>query len=305
MEKMKVIIDTDPGVDDATCLLFALTDKRIDTKLITVCPGNVSLDQATKTTLYLLDLVNKDVPVVRGREKQIENAESLHGKGTLGGVKLPKTTRHKETKDDVADAMYRVLCDNPNEITFLCCAPQTNMNYLLTKYPDAKKLIKQIILMGGSFGLPNNPNHISYNARADYMAMKFVLESKIPCIVIHSLIGRTFARFTKKQVEMVKNCNNFGAFLAKTFDTYWEPGFSEQFVSHNDVCTYLYLVRPDMFTTKNGQIEINTTTNPGKLTFFPNDKSHLSVIESLDRKKFLNFMFYKIKNYKDFNYQNN
>ena len=105
-KKKKVVIDTDPGVDDTTCLLFALFDKRLDIKLFTVPPGNIATDIGTRNMCHILDLFGKDYPVAKGPKTAMnrvsEDAAWLHGKEGLGGYIPPKTTKHKPLKEDAA-----------------------------------------------------------------------------------------------------------------------------------------------------------------------------------------------------------
>ena len=312
MRKYKVIFDVDTGVDDATCLIAALSDPKIDAKLITVVDGNVPVENATNHTLYVLDLLQKNIPVVPGillkkrTDKEAiaaqKRAQEMHGVQNLGGAIVPKQTKHQPTITDVADAMYNVIKDNPHEITIIACAPQSNIAYLLDKYPDAKNLIKQIIFMGGSFGVPDNPNHISYNAGANPIAFDKVIHSGIPCVMVQSLIGRTFARFTEAQVNQVAKFGSCGKFIAETFSVYWEKGYKEKFVANNDVCAYLYLTSKNHFKTQNVDIFVNQTDYPGKLSKMPNKKSKIKLITSLNNKWFVKTMFKKINAVTNFDY---
>lgn len=297
-DKFKVIMDVDPGVDDATNILFAATDPRIDIKLISVVDGNVGLEQSTQTVLYLLDELKKDIPVVKGVNFGVEKCYSMHGLGSLGGVAIPKKVKHKTTNKDVADAMMELLTQYPHEITLLCSGPLTNIRYLFSKYPRAKEYVKRIIFMGGSFGLPGQPGHISYNSRTDPEAMDCVVNSGVPCVMVQSLIGRTKARFDETQVANFAKMSQMGQFIYQTFDTYWEPGFDEKFVSNNDVCTYLYLVRPDMFSTEAISIKVDLVDKRGKLTKRRNKNSSVLLVTDLNRAEFLEEMFLHVANCK-------
>lgn len=295
-KKYKVILDGDPGVDDVTAIVFALTDPNVDVRLISVAPGNVPVAQATFTANYVLDLFKKDVKIVRAKDRVMEDAAFLHGVNSVGGHPLPKKVYHKESDEEVTSAIYKELKAAPGEITLLMCAPQTNIADLFDNYPDAPKLVKQIIFMGGSFGLPGQPDHISYNSRTNPEAFKKVIESGVPCVMVQSAIGRTYARFTHEQVEEISKMNLAGKFLSETFSTYWERGFDKKFVSNNDVCTYLYMVKPKMFKTERVDIDIDCENNRGKLTKKPNKNSHIELITKLNRGKFLRYMFKRIKN---------
>ena len=112
-KNFKVIIDTDPGVDDSACLILTLTDNDVDVKLITTVSGNVSLQKSTRNALHLLDLFKIDVPVAKGAIKALTrvspNAEFIHQKEGLGGYIPPKTTLRKPIKEDAVEIMYKIL----------------------------------------------------------------------------------------------------------------------------------------------------------------------------------------------------
>ena len=311
--KQKVILDIDPGVDDATLLAIAASDNTINTALIAVADGNVSQEASIKNTLFVLDLVKKDISVVAGAKlkKRIDEvgvaaqirAEKMHGIESIGGVKLPPKIHHKLEKGDVADKMFEVISKHPHKMSILGCAPMTDIDYLFKKHPEAIKLVKQIIIIGGSFGLPGQPNYISYNAGTNPEAYDNVLKSGASCIIIPSAVGRSAARFSAAQVKEISKMGNFGAFLAKTFETFWEPDYAEKFVTNNDVCSYLYIKKRNMFKTKRYDVKVDTIDQPGKLTRTPNKKSKVQIVIRLKRKKFLKVMYKIIRSMRDFDWK--
>ena len=262
-KKFKVIVDTDPGVDDTNALVYILNDPQFDIKLFTIANGNINIDYATRNMCHLLDVFNKDIPVVEGYRKRLgknlENAAFLHGKEGLGNYKPPKTTKHKPQNVEAADAMYEILKQYPNEITIIVLGPHTNVAHLLMKHPDSKDLIKNILMMGGSpNGILADPNHNSFNIRTDAPAFKITVDSKIPTVMCPSSIGRDEGYFTEKQVEEIKNTNIIGKFLAKTYETYWEPGYKDRRIATNDICAVYYLIHPKLYKTKKADIEVDT-----------------------------------------------
>ena len=296
----KVIIDTDPGVDDANALVYMLNDPQFDIKLITTANGNINIAKATRNMCHLLDIFDKDIPVVQGHEKRLgnntEDATFLHGIEGLGGYEPPKTTKHKAEKKDSADAMYEVLKANPHEITMIILGPHTNFAYLLMKHPDSKDLIKNILMMGGSpNGIKVNPNHNSFNIRTDAPAFKMTIDSGLPIIMCPSSIGRDQGYYTEKQVEDAKNTNEIGQFLAKTFETYWEPEYKEKIIATNDVCAIYYLSHPRYYKTRRADIEVDTEKSIGKTTAHYNRHGQFTIVEKINRKKFRKLLDKKLK----------
>ena len=167
-KKFKVIVDTDPGCDDAACLVYMLNDKDLDIKLITTVAGNISIETATRNTLHLLDIFNKDIPVAKGATKAMFRtspyAEHIHQKEGLGGYTPPETTIRQAYSDNAVEELYKVLIEGNGDIIPIVLGPQTNIALLLQKHPDVVAKIPKIIFMGGSpFGMKGFPNHISFN----------------------------------------------------------------------------------------------------------------------------------------------
>ena len=300
MKKYKVIVDTDPGVDDAACLVYMLFDKQIDIKLITTVVGNIKIETGTRNALHLLDLFNKDIPVAKGASTAMcrisPTAEHIHQIEGLGGYNPPKTTKRKVIKDDAVEAMYKVLKEGNGDITLLVLGPQTNIGHLLQKHPDIISKIPRIIFMGGSpFGVPTFPDHISFNISSDPEALKIVLDSKIPLVMVPSDMGRRKAYLTEEYVYDMKKTNDVGAFIFEMYDKYWEPGFDDKRIATNDTCAYMYLIRPELFQTTKIEMQVNLDKEAGKTYVNFDDNGHIDLAIGIRRERFLKIMTKKLK----------
>ena len=303
MKKFKVIIDTDPGIDDSTALFFALTEPKLDIKLFCTSGGNVTLEHSTRNVCHILDLLEKNIPVAKGYSKRFGNSEEfayhMHGTEGMGNYIPPKTTKTKPIKGDCADAIYEVLKKYPNEITYFEFGPHTNLANLLKKYPDSKKLIKQIIMMGGApGGIKINPNYASFNIRTDVEAFEKTINSGITTTLCPSRVGREITHFTEEQVEFVKNSSLIGRFFAMTYETYWEPGYDEKILSCCDLTALFYLLYPKFFKTENAFLTLDTQEHPGKLTANYSRKGNFKIIRDVNRKKFQKIVFKKLEDFK-------
>lgn len=300
MKKYKVIIDTDPGVDDIACLVFALTDKKLDVKLVTTVSGNVRVETSTRNILHLLDMFNINVPVAKGEKKAMfrvsPTAEDVHSKEGMGGWIPSKTTEHKAIKESAVEAMYRVLSEGDGDIIPFVFGPHTNMGMLLTRHPDIIKKIPKIIFMGGSpFGVPGFPDHISFNISSDPEAFKIVLESGIPLVMVPSDMGRRKAYLTEDMVYQIRDTNDVGKFLYLMYDKYWERGYPDKRIATNDTCAYLYLVYPHLFKTVKTSVEVDTEITPGKTFVRKDKKGNVDLTIAVKRKKFLKLYMKKLK----------
>lgn len=298
-KKYKVIIDTDPGCDDAACLVYMLNDNSLDIKLITTVAGNIRIETATRNALHLLDIFNKDIPVAQGAEKAMHRispyAEDIHQKEGLGGYNPPDHTTHKIFSKNAVEEIYRVLNEGDGDIIPIVLGPQTNIGLLIEKHPDIIAKIPKIIFMGGSpFGMKGFPNHISFNISSDPEAFKIVLESNIPLVMIPSDMGRRKAYLDEQYVYNMQKVNEVGDMLFRMYDMYWEPGFEDKRIATNDTCAYMYLIRPEIFQTTKIQVEVDTNEAPGKTTVYFDDNGHVDLAIGVKREEFLKVLSKKL-----------
>lgn len=299
MKKEKIIIDTDPGIDDTTALVLALNDKYFDIKLITTVSGNISVKNATRNACHLLDIFNKDIPIVKGAShpmaRPVKHATYLHGVQGLGGYNPPSKTIRQPLNTDAVDKMYQVIMENPNEITIFIWGPQTNIANLLVKYPDVKNYIKQIIFMGGCpYGINGFPNHDSFNIKCDPEAFQIVLESEIPLRMLPSHIGRYKVGLNEDDVNEVSKLKLIGKFLAKTYEGYLEPDMLAQgykIVATNDTCALFCHIHPNIFTIKKANLIVDTKKNIGRTYVDFCEYGAIEVVTDVNVKKFKKLFF--------------
>ncbi len=291
-EKIKLIVDTDPGVDDVAALMFAMFEDMLDIKLLTTNAGNRPIEITTRNTLHLLEKYGLDIPVARGAEKPLRrerlDAAHIHGKEGMGTY-VPQEPNNLKCVDGTAeDNMFKIICENPHEITLCLLGPQTNAGLLLTKYPEAAKLLKQIVFMGGSpYGYKKTKPHISFNISSDPEAFDIVLKSGIPLVMIPSEIGRRMTHLNYEQVMELSKMNDSGKFLLELYKDYWEPGFEDQRIATNDTCAFLYLIQPKIFKTKRGDIFVDLDQTPGKTTInFSRQGKSLIAMNANGKKSF-------------------
>ena len=305
MKKIKVIIDTDPGVDDSACLVFALFDKALDIKLFTTVAGNVDVKTCTRNLLHLLDKFDVDYPVAEGAYKALERisptAEHVHSKEGMGGYVPPQEVKHKILEENAVEAMYRVLNEGDGDIIPLVFGPHTNIAQLLIDHPDIIKKIPKIIFMGGApYGMPGFPLHVSFNIRSDPEAFKIVLDSKIPLVMVPSDMGRNKAYLAEDFVYQIRDTNDVGKFLYEMYQTYWERGYEDKRIATNDTCAYLYLTNPELFTFKKIDLTVNTTDAPGKTVATLNENGNILLTVGIEREKFLDLMMKKLHEFDNF-----
>lgn len=294
-EKYKLIIDTDPGVDDAVCLIYALTDENAQTLLLTTVVGNIPIEKATRNTLHILDILGKDIPVAEGRATALQRvsatAEFIHQKEGLGGYIPPQTTTHKIIQTNAVEAMYEVLKQGDGDIIPVVLGPHTNLGELFQKHPDIIAKIPKIVFMGGSpYGMEGYPDHISFNISCDPEAFQIVLDSKIPLLMLPSDVGRRKAHLGEEYVNGLKEVNDLGKLMYFMYGQYWEPGYPDKRVATNDVCAFFALVYPELFTTKKCNITVNVDDAPGKTLVEFCDDGQIELVTAVDRPNFIRLL---------------
>jgi len=183
MNKIPVIIDCDPGVDDIAALILAKQIECFDIKAVTTVAGNVKLKYTTGNALRLLDFLNWDIPVGKGAKRPLTcplmTAEEYHGKSGMGGLTLPKTSK-KPTGEAAWDLIYHIARENQGELDIVAVGPLTNIAIALAKYPELAGWINRIVIMGGAFLAGNTTPAAEFNICVDPEAAKRVFTSGVP-----------------------------------------------------------------------------------------------------------------------------
>ena len=290
-----VIIDTDPGVDDTACLIYAFFDKNINIRLLTSVVGNTTLDKTTRNLLHIMDIFGVDVPVARGAKKALSresiNAEFIHQAEGMGGYVPTMYSLNRVVEGDAVDSMYRTIMEGDGDIIPIMLGPQTNLALLLKNHPEVIPKIPKIVFMGGSpFGNPNYPDHISFNISSDPEAFQIVLDSKIPLLMVPSDLGRRKAHLTEEFINELSKMNKTGKLLANMYSKYWEPGYVDKRVATNDTLALFGLVYPKMFTFEKVSVRVDLVESPGKTWVDFDGKGHVDFITDLDREAFLSLI---------------
>jgi pyrimidine-specific ribonucleoside hydrolase len=185
-----LVIDTDPGIDDALAILLALASPEVDLRLVTTVHGNVGLAQTTENALRVLHLGGRsDVPVAAGAadslvHAQPERAGHVHGVAGLGGVDLPPSPATADRRPAVV-ALAELLTTSPEPVTVAAIGPLTNIALLLRVFPDAAARIGRLVLMGGSAARGGNVTAAAeFNVWADPEAAQAVFAAALPTVMV-------------------------------------------------------------------------------------------------------------------------
>lgn len=293
----KFIIDTDPGVDDATSLIIAMNNQNFDIKLITTTYGNVDIEKTTKNALFLVEKFGKDIKVAKGSEKPMKrkqkSAIQVHGKDGLGNFQT--STPQSSPLENAVYEMYKIIKENPHEITLVELGPQTNLGKLFTTYPECESLVKEIIFEGGSpYGKKGIVPHISFNISCDPEATEIVLNTKIKKTIIPSEMGRYVAPFSQEQIEKIRKVNNTGKMLYSMYQGYKSDCIKKS-TETNDLCTIMYILYPEIFSTYNCDITVDTKEMPGRIFVTEKEDGAITFVENVDKEKFFELFIENLK----------
>lgn len=268
MGARKIIIDTDPGQDDAVAILLALASPdEIEVLGITAVAGNVPLALTAKNARIVCELAGRtDVPVYAGCDRplgrQLVTAEHVHGKTGLNGPVLPDPTMRLQ-QEHAVDFIIQTLRDEDSGAVTLCpLGPLTNIAMAFEKAPDVVGRVAEIVLMGGAyFEVGNITPAAEFNIYVDPQAADIVFKSGAP-ITVMPLDVTHKALVTRPRNDAFRALGTrVGAAVADMTD-FFERFDKEKYGSEgaplHDPCVTAYLIRPDLFAGRHVNVEIET-----------------------------------------------
>ena len=202
----KIIIDTDPGTDDAMALMLALNSPELDVRAITVVPGNVVAKQGLENALRMVSLANRcDIPVAAGAQhplfQKLITAEFWHGKNGLANIELPLSKCKVDARYG-PDLIIELVHAAPHEITLVPVGPLTNIALAVEKDPSIVPLVKEVILMGGSITGGNSTAAAEANIYNDPEAAQIVFQAGWPLTMVGLDVGDK-TLFSRKYLDQL------------------------------------------------------------------------------------------------------
>ncbi len=266
--KRTIIIDTDPGQDDAVAILFALgASERLDLRAITTVAGNVPLSLTSKNARIVLGWANRtDVPVYAGCPRplfrELVTADHIHGKTGLDGVPLDEP-KVELAKGHAVDFFIDTLRGVPEESVTLCLiGPMTNLAVALIQDPNIKRGIKEVVLMGGAYHTRGNVTPAAeFNIYVDPHAASVVFGSGIPLAVLPLDVTQK-APSTKARVKRLENLGNrTGRLIAAILNSHGRREIEKLGLEAgplHDPCVIAYLLEPSLFSGRNVDVAVET-----------------------------------------------
>ena len=266
----KIIIDTDPGQDDAVAILLALASPdEIEVLGVTAVAGNVPLALTSKNARIVCELAGRpDVKVFAGCDRPmgrpLVTAEYVHGKTGLNGPVLPDPEMPLQDQHAVDFIVETLRREDPGAVTLCPLGPLTNIAMALIKAPDIADRVGEIVLMGGAyFAVGNVTPAAEFNIYVDPQAADIVFKSGIE-ITVMPLDVTHQALVTKPRNDAFRSLgNHVGTAVAEMTD-FFERFDMEKYGSDgaplHDPCVPAYLIRPDLFSGRHINVEIETSS---------------------------------------------
>ncbi|WP_148249831.1 pyrimidine-specific ribonucleoside hydrolase RihA [Raoultella terrigena] len=301
---LPIILDCDPGHDDAIAIVLALASPELDVKAITSSAGNQTPEKTLRNVLRMLTLLQRqDMPVAGGARKPLMReliiADNVHGESGLDGPALPEPDFAPQNCTAV-ELMAKTLRESPQPVTIVATGPQTNVALLLNGHPELHDKIARIVMMGGAMVLGNWQPAAEFNIYVDPEAAEIVFQSGIP-VVMAGLDVTHRAQIHDMDIERFRQVGNTVAtIVAELLDFFMEYhkdakwGFTG--APLHDPCTIAWLLKPELFTCVERWVGVETQ---GKYTqgmtvvdyyFLTGNQPNTTVLLDVDREGFVDLL---------------
>lgn len=259
----KIIIDTDPGIDDAMAILFAMQHPEIDLVGLTTIFGNVTQDVAVRNALVLGDLAGQAVPVARGAEAPLAMpmnppADFVHGGEGFGDLP-PMTPTRKPEAESAAEFIVRTINENPGEIVLCPVGPFTNIALALELDPTITEKVKRVVVMGGGLDRGNVSDVAEANVWNDPHAADIVFAANWDITMVGLDVTAVTICTPEHFAELPKTAPKLGGFLNEAAQFYFKFYMSEYDIKGcqmHDPAAVIACIRPDWFEYEHTGLEV-------------------------------------------------
>lgn len=307
----RIILDTDPGIDDALALFFALASPEVQLEAVTTVGGNVNVNHTTYNALALLELAGRpDIPVARGSNQPIVRqpvyADNVHGDNGLGGLQLPVTQVQPVTAHAI-DVIIETIMNSPGEITLVPVGPLTNIALALRREPRIAQSVREVVIMGGALRVPGNITPgAEFNIFVDPHAAQMVFHAGWPIRLV-TLDATMQAELQREQVTSLTHNGSpvitaMERMLSFYFDVYCPQNGISAFHMHDPLCLAAAFL-PELITWEPAFVDVELQ---GALTmgetiayFGPRAPQPHNLLASVgvDSQRFIQLFLQRIENH--------
>jgi len=267
----RIIIDTDPGVDDALAIFLALRSPEVTVEAITAVAGNVPLELTLSNALRLLTVCGRDdIPVAAGADRplarRLTTATYVHGENGMAGVRLPEP-RGVPTTESAPELMRRIIRRSPGAVSILAIAPLTNLALAFREDPELPSMVAGITIMGGSLSGGNVTPASEFNFHADPEAAQAIFQSGVPITMVGLDVTRK-AGLSETQIRMLESAGNpvgrmAGRIMRATLESARRTDATGESLLAHDAMAVAAFIDPSLVTLRDFRVEIEVA---GELT---------------------------------------
>ena len=294
---INIIFDTDPGVDDAFALLYALNHPNINVLGITTVFGNVPVETSTKNALILSEMAHKGTIVYQGANKPLEREVTnypsfIHGHDGLGDTNHPQS-KFNASKLDAAQFIINEINENSGNINLVAVGPLTNIANSIKQDPSIANKVNSLLIMGGSWLAGGNITPVAEaNIYNDPEAAEIVFKSGLPIIMVGlDVTHKVF--LSQKDIDKLSSLNNSGKFLKKISNIYmkfYKDTRNMDGCFFHDATAVIAMTNPEFFKYKVARVYVSQDNlTRGQTVVYLKDLKHETAIN--DNRGFVQVLY--------------
>lgn len=262
----KIIIDTDPGIDDAMAIFFAMASPKLELLGLTTTFGNVSVDMATENALRLVEMSGQSIPVARGAshpwvQPLQDFPDFVHGHDGFGNLNLP-APKGKAIDLTAAQFIVSTVLNNPHEITLIAIGPLVNLALALKLEPRIATLVKKVIIMGGTIDEPGNVSPVAEaNIYCDPHAADKVFSADWHVHMVGLDVTHKVLMLDALQARIRDTNPMCGQFLydaGRFYADFYSKNRGAEGCYVHDASAIAYAIEPDLFDVIEGPLRVAT-----------------------------------------------
>lgn len=296
-----ILIDCDPGHDDALAIIVALANtQQLNVLGVTTIGGNQTLEKVTKNAKNILSFLQADIPLAAGQSgplvKPLKTAPEAHGDSGMDGPYFDGRDYPLSNMNGV-DFLYKKMIESKENVTLVALGPLTNLALLIKNYPEVKEKIECIALMGGGIDHGNQTALAEFNIYVDPEAAEIVFQSGLP-IIMAGLDVTERAEITVAEINSLQGKGKVSQLAYDLLSFYNKSGQQFGFINSpiHDLCAVAYLLEPNIFKGKQANIHVITDDSLARgLTYgdfrkIAAEPKNTLVLEEVDRQKFVKLL---------------